>query len=93
MNQKQISQFIFEKMSNNETDELLSVFADEMVFDFPGIDQIKGKDKAVRVLRLILRRFNYLKFSVYKIITEDKDVCVMWTNKGKYKKAYHGKNF
>ncbi len=92
MNQKQISQFIFEKMSNNETDELLSVFADEMVFDFPGIDQIKGKDKAVRVLRLILRRFNYLKFSVYKIITEDKDVCVMWTNKGEYKNGDNYEN-
>ncbi len=85
MNRKEISKFIFDAMSNNETEKLLPFFADEIIFDFPGIEQINGKNKAVRVLRLILRRFNFLKFSVYKIITEDKDVCVMWTNKGEYK--------
>lgn len=85
MTKLEISKFIFEAMSENKPADLLPYFDTNVKFNFPGIGTITGNRMVARIIGMILKRYNYLKFYVDKIVKENDTYCVFWHNKGELK--------
>lgn len=81
---KGIAVSVFDAMNTSE----FTVFeknADENIqFDFPGADRIRGVKRVVLFFKVLLRKYKNLSFDVNDVIIGDKKACVVWTNRGEY---------
>ena len=50
---------------------------------FPKAEPMVGKRRIVKFLRLLFRKFPQLVFTVHRIIRQDDQAAVHWTNHGK----------
>jgi ketosteroid isomerase-like protein len=82
---KNIAVGVFEAMNTSD----FSVFeknADvNLSFDFPGADKVKGVKRVILFFKILLRKYNNLRFTVSEVIVENEKACVVWTNKGEEK--------
>ena len=82
---KKIAISVFEAMNTSDF-SVYEEYADEnLSFDFPGADTVIGVKRVILFFKVLLRKYNNLKFTVSEVIVENERVCVVWTNKGEEK--------
>ncbi len=79
--QKQKALSVFEMMNNKDFADT-SFFAEDVIFNFPGLGDVTGKRRVIVAIKAILRNYKYLKFNVLDLIEEGNKLCAVWTNEG-----------
>ncbi len=85
LSQKEIATGIFEAISNRDFSEYQEHLCEDIVFDFPGVDPMKGAKRVLLFFNILFRKYQYLKFNVTDVILENDKACVMWNNEGEEK--------
>jgi len=85
MSNKPVS--FFELMSSRDLEGLASHLAEEAVFRFPKTQDLVGREKVLKFLRLLFRRYPELTFEVKGIVSEGDRTVVHWTNRGRARKG------
>ena len=82
LNYKEIAVGIYGAINNRDFTEFKSYIDDQIVFDFPGTEQMQGAKKVTLFFQILFRKYKSLQFDVKDVITENNKVCVMWENRG-----------
>ena len=82
---KEIAVSVFEAMNTSNFSTFEKNAADNLSFEFPGADRVKGVKRVILFFKVLLRKYNKLTFTVSDVIVENKKACVVWTNRGEYK--------
>ncbi|MCK5029737.1 MAG: nuclear transport factor 2 family protein [Bacteroidales bacterium] len=83
-NYKKISVGVFEAMNTSNFTEFEKNAAENISFEFPGVDKVEGAKRVILFFKVLLRKYKNLTFSVNDVIIEKNKACVVWTNKGEY---------
>ena len=75
---------VFEAMNTSNFETFEKNAADEITFDFPGVDTVEGVKKVILFFKILLRKYKDLTFTVNDVIVGSMKACVVWTNKGEY---------
>jgi ketosteroid isomerase-like protein len=73
---------LFEAMNIRDFSDLEIHIADDVALDFPGNGEVLGMKKVLLFLKVLLRKYPTLKFTVSEIIAIEDRACAVWTNKG-----------
>ena len=73
---------LFDAMNSAEFSQLQDCIDDDVEFDFPGVERIKGKKKVLVFLKVLLRKYKNLTFTVNDVLEGENKMVVIWTNKG-----------
>lgn len=73
---------IFTGMNTRNMALIEEVISDDVVFNFPGTEQIEGAKKFVLFIRILLRKYKTLEFTINEMIFDNQSACLIWTNKG-----------
>jgi ketosteroid isomerase-like protein len=79
-----MAQRVFAGMNTRDFTELEDIMDEEVVFDFPGVDRIEGPRKVLIFLKILLRKYPKLKFTISEIIKDKKRACAVWSNEGEH---------
>ena len=82
---KEISKLIFESINKRDFLTFESIINEDIIFDFPGVDQMKGVKKVILFFNILFRKYTSLHFDIVEIIAEENKTCVKWNNKGEEK--------
>lgn len=89
---KRIAVSVFEAMNTSEFSSFEKNASENIQFDFPGADRIEGVKRVILFFKVLLRKYNKLKFTVNEVIVGEQKACVVWTNQGEYKDGTNYKN-
>ncbi|NOY38640.1 MAG: nuclear transport factor 2 family protein [Chlorobi bacterium] len=78
-----MAESIFRAMNRRDFAEVIDFVHEDIILDFPGATRMEGKKKVLLGLRILLRKYPELQFTITEIISENDKVCVVWTNKGR----------
>jgi len=81
---KQLAINLFEGMNNRDMILVQKIINENIIFDFPGIEQIEGDKKFIVFLKLLHRKYKTLKFTIIEMLFDHDKACLIWTNEGKY---------
>ncbi|MFC2152808.1 nuclear transport factor 2 family protein [Bacteroidota bacterium] len=81
---KEIAVSVFEAMNTSNFTTFEKNAADELKFDFPGVDRVEGVKKVILFFKILLRKYKNLTFTVNDVIVGNEKACVVWTNRGEY---------
>lgn len=81
---KGIAVSVFEAMNTSEFSDFEKNAAENIQFDFPGVERIEGVKRVILFFKILLRKYNKLKFTVNEVIVGEQKACVVWTNQGEY---------
>jgi ketosteroid isomerase-like protein len=73
---------IFAAMNSRDLTSLEQHLAEDAVFDFPGAGCIAGQKKILLFLKVLLRKYPRLMFTVEDILIEGDRACAVWSNQG-----------
>ncbi len=85
LSQKEIAVGIFGAINKRDFTEFESYINDDLIFNFPGVDEMKGAKRVILFFNILFRKYKSLKFNVTEVIAQDNKVCVMWNNVGEEK--------
>ena len=89
---KKIAVSIFDAMNTSNFSEFEKNAADNLSFEFPGVERVEGVKRVILIFKILLRKYNKLTFTVSEVIVEKEKACVVWTNKGVEKDGQIYKN-
>jgi ketosteroid isomerase-like protein len=89
---KSIAVSVFDAMNTSEFSTFEKNAAENIQFDFPGIERIEGVKRVILFFKVLLRKYKNLKFNVNDVILGGKKACVVWTNRGEYKDGTNYEN-
>lgn len=95
MNSSEIKNLIaafFASLNDQDFGDLTNYLSPDVVFHFPGTKLLTGPKKAVRLLRIIYRRYSDLVFAISDTIVEDNRATAIWENAGTDRKGNQYKN-
>lgn len=78
----QLAAKLFEAMNIRDFSDLEIHITDDVALDFPGNGVVSGMKKVLLFLKVLLRKYPTLKFTVSEIIATENRACAVWTNKG-----------
>lgn len=78
----QLAAKLFEAMNVRDFSDLEVHIADNVALDFPGNGEVSGIKKVLLFLKVLLRKYPTLHFTVSEIIATEDRACAVWTNKG-----------
>ncbi len=84
INYEKIAVGVFEAMNTSNFSEFEKNAAENISFEFPGVDRVEGAKRVILFFKVLLRKYKNLMFSVNDVIIEKNKACVVWTNKGEY---------
>jgi ketosteroid isomerase-like protein len=73
---------LFDAMNRRDFSGLEAILLDNVIFDFPGAGKVEGKVRVITFLKVLMRKYPRLVFTVKDIIAENDKACVTWTNEG-----------
>lgn len=82
---KEISKLVFESINKRDFIKFESIVNEDIIFDFPGVDQMKGIKKVILFFNILFRKYKALHFEIIDIIVDEDKTCVKWNNKGEEK--------
>jgi ketosteroid isomerase-like protein len=82
---KELAVGVFSAINKRDFTEFESYIADDLTFDFPGVDQIKGAKRVILFFNVLFRKYKVLQFHVSDVVSDDKKACVKWENSGEEK--------
>lgn len=77
-----IARSIFNAMNTRDFSEFENFVSEDVVFDFPGAGRIEGYKRILIFLKVLLRKYPKLKFTVSEILNDKQKACAVWTNEG-----------
>jgi ketosteroid isomerase-like protein len=83
---------IFTAMNTRDFTGLEGIMAEEVVFDFPGVEPVEGSRKVIIFLKALLRKYPKLTFKVSEVIVHENRACVVWSNQGEHIDGHPYKN-
>lgn len=88
---KKLANELFQAMNTGEFSQFQDRLSEEVAFDFPGTVMLKGKKKVLLFLRVLLRKYKELTFTVTDIVEAGNTLVAVWTNEGinSQDKTYH----
>lgn len=75
-----VSSLIFEAMNTKNMALLEPYLAEDVMFNFPGTDQVVGKKRVLILLKALLRKYPDIIFQVQDVIADHDKACIVWTN-------------
>ncbi len=82
MADKQLFKTFFDVFNQRNTQKLAALLKPEAEFYFPKTQPLIGRDRIVKFLNLLFRQYPELVFEVQRVIQQDDEAAVHWTNKG-----------
>jgi ketosteroid isomerase-like protein len=78
-------------LGDRNISSLKQLFCEDIRFEYPGINPITGRGRAVLLLKKIMSRFETLQFEAIDFVQEGEKLCVIWKNAGRLKtgQAFH----
>ena len=73
---------VFSSMNSGDFEQVKEDMTEDICFDFPGTDLLKGKRRVIIFLSALLRKYKGLTFKISDIIIDNEKACVVWTNFG-----------
>jgi len=92
LSQKEIAVGIFSAINKRDFTEFESYINDDLTFNFPGVDEMKGAKRVILFFNILFRKYNSLNFNINDVIEQDNKACVMWNNEGEEKDGTNYKN-
>lgn len=86
---KDLAVGVFSAINKRDFTEFESYIADDLTFDFPGVDQIKGAKRVILFFNVLFRKYKVLQFHVSDVVSDDKKACVKWENREKKRKVLY----
>jgi len=83
--QKEIAVGIFGAINKRDFTEFESYINDDLIFNFPGVDEMKGAKRVILFFNILFRKYKSLTFTVNDAIVQDNKACVTWNNEGEEK--------
>ena len=80
--QRKLAIELFQVMNSGEFSKFQDRLAEEVAFDFPGTEILKGKKRVLLFLRVLLRKYKELKFTVTDIVENGNKLVAVWINEG-----------
>jgi len=77
----------FRLFNARDLEGLGDLLAEDAVFRFPKTDDLEGRERILRFLKLLFRRFPELEFTVKGIMSEGDAATAHWTNRGADRKG------
>ncbi len=71
---------IFDAMNAKDLSVLEPYLSDVVRFDFPGPGIIEGKKRVLVFLKVLLRKYSDIEFTVQDVIEVPGKACIVWTN-------------
>ena len=68
---KKLAIELFQAMNTGNFSQFQDQLSEEVTFDFPGVEMLEGKKKVLLFLRVLLRKYKELKFTVTDIVEAD----------------------
>jgi len=72
----------FRLFNERDLDGMGALLAEDAVFRFPKTADLEGRERILRFLKLLLRRFPELEFTLRETVTEGETAAAWWTNRG-----------
>ena len=79
---KDLAVGIFDAINKRDFKEFEDYISSELVFDFPGVDQMKGSKRVILFFNILFRKYKKLHFHVTDVIVDNNNACVRWENEG-----------
>jgi ketosteroid isomerase-like protein len=81
MNETTIREF-FQAVNERDLDRMGDRLDSNAEFLFPKTQPLAGKDRILRFFKILFRQFPELTFKVGRVILQDQQAAVHWTNRG-----------
>ena len=72
----------FDLFNERDLEGLGALLAEDAVFRFPKTADLEGRERILRFLRLLFRRFPKLEFTLRETVAEGDATAAHWTNHG-----------
>ena len=79
----ELAQVVFKAMNSRDLSMAESLLHENVVFDFPGNGIMEGPKRVSLFIRVLLRKFPELTFTIKNVILDGDQACTVWTNNGK----------
>ena len=82
MSNEQIVHTFFEVFNNRDTQKMATLLNPDAEFFFPKTRPLIGKDRILKFLKILFRQYPQLSFTIQRVIAQDAQAAVHWTNQG-----------
>ena len=82
MSDKPLIHKFFNLFNQRDIQELAALMVPEAEFYVPKTQPLLGRDRILKFLKLLFRQYPKLIFEVQRVIQQDDQAAVHWTNKG-----------
>lgn len=89
---KKMAISIFDAMNTSNFTTFQENAAENISFDFPGVDRVEGVKRVILFFKVLLRKYKKLCFTVTDVLVDNEKACAIWTNKGEEKNGKLYKN-
>lgn len=79
-----LAKVVFEAMNARDLSIAEPFLKEDVVFDFPGSGRMTGAKRVSLFIKVLLRKFPELTFTIQEVILAEERACTVWTNNGKY---------
>lgn len=79
----ELAQIVFKAMNSRDLSIAEPLLHENVVFDFPGNGIMEGPKRVSLFIRVLLRKYPELTFTIQNVILDGDQACTVWTNKGK----------
>ncbi len=76
----------FEVFNQRDLDKMEELLSPEAEFYFPKTQPLIGKNRILKFLSILFRQYPRLRFDIQRIIVDDDNAAIHWTNEGKNKR-------
>ena len=70
----------FEVFNQRNLEQMENLFSANAEFYFPKTRPLIGRDRILKFLNILLRQYPQLSFEIQRIIVQDNQAAVHWTN-------------
>jgi uncharacterized protein (TIGR02246 family) len=87
MPQEKLLSGFFDAMNRRDLEKMGTLFAEKTVFYFPKTKPLLGKERILKFFKILFRQFPELNFDIRRIIVQENQAAIHWTNKGQNRKG------
>ena len=82
MSDKQLIDRFFEVFNHRDPARMVDLITPGAELYFPKTQPLLGKDRIFKFLKILFRQYPVLIFTIERVIMQDNQAAVHWTNKG-----------
>ena len=86
MTTKRAGRQFFDALNKRDFQLMASLLDPEVEMFFPKTAPLRGRERTLKFIRLLFRKYPQLDFSVQRVIAQGELTAVHWTNRGRSRK-------